>query len=216
MERNLQLVSSSLKTFDTTGRRENRFDSFAAILTASATESVVSEQISESSLLNLKFFKRLVTALVTNGIAMSIAGSSRQYKGVEHLISHALDQLSSNPKPHGIQVGITTIFTNALRGNFWQKLKNLYHLIGFSTSPVEVQITKELFLKTVDLAPSIRNERYNILNKVGKNRYNSVSDQVFTSSRKERPAVQTKTEKKAKSLFRIRRTPWLYCPTLGK
>src|SRR5262249_35558316 len=42
----------------------------------------------------------LATALMLNGVAMEIAGSSRPASGSEHLISHALDHISARPGLH--------------------------------------------------------------------------------------------------------------------
>jgi glycerol-1-phosphate dehydrogenase [NAD(P)+] len=50
----------------------------------------------------------LATALMLNGVAMEIAGSSRPASGSEHLISHALDHTSARPALHGLQVGVAT------------------------------------------------------------------------------------------------------------
>jgi glycerol-1-phosphate dehydrogenase [NAD(P)+] len=48
-------------------------------------------------------------ALVSSGVAMSIAGSSRPASGSEHLFSHALDRLAEKPALHGEQCGVGTI-----------------------------------------------------------------------------------------------------------
>ncbi|MFQ6068074.1 MAG: iron-containing alcohol dehydrogenase, partial [Candidatus Bathyarchaeia archaeon] len=43
----------------------------------------------------------LLEALISCGVAMSIAGSSRPSSGSEHLFSHALDLVASKPAMHG-------------------------------------------------------------------------------------------------------------------
>ena len=58
----------------------------------------------------------LGTALMLNGIAMEIAGSSRPASGAEHLVSHALDQISARPRLHGLQVGCAAYLMAHLQG----------------------------------------------------------------------------------------------------
>lgn len=58
----------------------------------------------------------LGTALMLNGIAMEIAGSSRPASGAEHLISHALDRISARPRLHGLQVGCAAYLMAHLQG----------------------------------------------------------------------------------------------------
>jgi glycerol-1-phosphate dehydrogenase [NAD(P)+] len=58
----------------------------------------------------------LGTALLLNGISMSICGSSRPASGSEHLISHALDSVSERPRLHGLQVGAATYLISLLQG----------------------------------------------------------------------------------------------------
>src|SRR5258708_11859491 len=57
---------------------------------------------------DLEGIRLLGTALLLNGISMSICGSSRPASGSEHLISHALDTLSKRPLLHGPQVSVAT------------------------------------------------------------------------------------------------------------
>src|SRR6056297_1217360 len=53
-------------------------------------------------------------ALVSSGVAMSIAGSSRPASGAEHLISHQLDRLVPGTALHGHQVGVASVVTEYL------------------------------------------------------------------------------------------------------
>ena len=59
----------------------------------------------------------LATALMLNGVAMEIAGSSRPASGSEHLISHALDHITAEPGLHGLQVGVATYIVSRLQQN---------------------------------------------------------------------------------------------------
>ncbi len=53
-------------------------------------------------------------ALVSSGVAMSIADSSRPASGAEHLSSHQLDRLVPDGALHGHQVGVGSIMTEYL------------------------------------------------------------------------------------------------------
>jgi glycerol-1-phosphate dehydrogenase [NAD(P)+] len=59
----------------------------------------------------------LATALMLNGVAMEVAGSSRPASGSEHLISHALDHITTRPGLHGLQVGVATYIVSRLQHN---------------------------------------------------------------------------------------------------
>jgi len=86
---------------------------------------------SRSSILDdNKFLICLAEGLIQSGIAMNIAGSSRPASGAEHLISHALDTILDKPKPHGIQVGFATLFTQVLRGSDITDIMEVYRLVG--------------------------------------------------------------------------------------
>lgn len=78
-----------------------------------ATLSLLSAEIvmrSAKSIKNIeeRGIRNLVEALVTSGIAMSMAHSSRPASGSEHMFSHTLDMLGSNAL-HGEQCGIGAI-----------------------------------------------------------------------------------------------------------
>lgn len=74
----------------------------------------------------------VVKALISSGIAMSIAGSSRPASGSEHKFSHALDIVAPKPALHGEQCGVGTIMMMYLHGKDWKfirdTLKKLMHL----------------------------------------------------------------------------------------
>lgn len=50
----------------------------------------------------------LGNALMLNGVATEVCGSSRPASGSEHLISHALDAISARPRLHGLQGGVAS------------------------------------------------------------------------------------------------------------
>ena len=107
----------------------------------------------------------LIEALISCGVAMSIAGSSRPCSGSEHLFSHALDMISSNHAMHGEQVGIGSILTAFIHGINWQQIKDTLKQIGAPITAKELGTKDEDVIKALELAPTMRPERYTILHK---------------------------------------------------
>lgn len=109
-----------------------------------------------------KGIKLLVKALISCGVAMSIAGSSRPASGSEHKFSHALDSLGSTAL-HGEQVGIGTILMSYLHGIDWKKVKNSLKKAGAPTKAEEIGTNNEKIIQAMLRAKHIRAERYTIL-----------------------------------------------------
>ncbi|MFS8933076.1 putative sn-glycerol-1-phosphate dehydrogenase [Cupriavidus taiwanensis] len=57
----------------------------------------------------------LAQALYLSGYAMHVAGNSTPCSGAEHTISHAIDGLLATSLPHGLQVGVCTLYCHHLR-----------------------------------------------------------------------------------------------------
>jgi glycerol-1-phosphate dehydrogenase [NAD(P)+] len=110
--------------------------------------------------------RTLLEALVSCGVAMSIAGSSRPTSGSCHLFSHALDQIAEKPALHGEQCGVGSILMGKLHGLNWGAIKTSLKTIGAPTTAEELGISDKTIVKALRLASSIRPERYTILNKV--------------------------------------------------
>ncbi|WP_336022196.1 NAD(P)-dependent glycerol-1-phosphate dehydrogenase [Halobellus salinisoli] len=104
-------------------------------------------------------------ALVSSGVAMSIAGSSRPASGAEHLISHQLDRLVPGRALHGHQVGVAAIVTEYLhsgeRGE-WADIRDALGEMGAPTTASELGIDDDTFLEALTTAHTIR-DRYTIL-----------------------------------------------------
>jgi glycerol-1-phosphate dehydrogenase [NAD(P)+] len=110
----------------------------------------------------------LIEALISSGVAMCIAGSSRPASGSEHLFSHALDILAPGKALHGEQVAIGTIMMLYLYGDpLWRKVKRIMKKIGLPTTAEELGIPPEIIVKALMIAPKIRPERYTILGENG-------------------------------------------------
>ena len=112
-----------------------------------------------------EFYSQLINSLVLSGISMEIAGSSRPASGSEHLISHALDQLSEKkPKMHGLQAGAAAYLCALLQNNeSAADVKTFLENIGFADFISKSPFNKREFLKAVEDAPQIKENYYTIL-----------------------------------------------------
>jgi glycerol-1-phosphate dehydrogenase [NAD(P)+] len=111
----------------------------------------------------------LLEALISCGVAMSIAGSSRPCSGSEHLFSHALDLINSEHAMHGEQCGVGSILTSFLHGSNWQQIKNTLKHIGAPTTASELGVKDMDIVKALQMSTQIRPERYTILHKLNLN-----------------------------------------------
>ena len=108
----------------------------------------------------------LLEALISCGVAMSIAGSSRPCSGSEHLFSHALDLFNSHHAMHGEQCGVGSILTAYLQGGNWQRIRKTLKQIGAPTTACELGVKDIDLVKALETAAKIRPERYTILQKL--------------------------------------------------
>jgi len=107
--------------------------------------------------------RKVVKALISSGVAMSIAGSSRPASGSEHKFSHALDILCPKPALHGEQCGVGAIMMMYLHGEDWKRIGDALRKIGAPTNAKELEIEEEYIIKALLNAYEIRPERYTIL-----------------------------------------------------
>lgn len=112
----------------------------------------------------------LLEALISCGVSMSIAGSSRPCSGSEHLFSHALDMIRRNHAMHGEQCGVGAIMMAYLHRANWKRIRDTLRKLGAPTTAEELGVEKEDAVKALEMATTIRPERYTILNKVDLNR----------------------------------------------
>ncbi len=112
---------------------------------------------------DLEGVKLLGTALMLNGIAMGICGSSRPASGSEHLISHALDELSAHPRLHGIQVGVATYLVSHLQGDHSESIGELLAATGFWASVRQSPFSRGLWMKAARRALDIKEDFYTVL-----------------------------------------------------
>ncbi|MHB9288336.1 NAD(P)-dependent glycerol-1-phosphate dehydrogenase [Halobacteriales archaeon Cl-PHB] len=107
----------------------------------------------------------VVKALVSSGVAMSIADSSRPASGAEHLFSHQLDRMVPDAALHGHQVGVGAILTEYLHtgeNGEWRDVRDALAGIGAPTTARELGIDGETVIGALTSAHEIR-DRYTIL-----------------------------------------------------
>ena len=106
----------------------------------------------------------VVKALVSSGVAMSIADSSRPASGAEHLFSHQLDRIAPGAALHGHQVGVGSIMTEYLHSGAsgqWRDVRDALATIGAPTTAAELGINDETVVEALTTAHKIR-DRYTI------------------------------------------------------
>lgn len=113
----------------------------------------------------------LAEALISSGISMCIAGSSRPASGSEHLFAHALELVAPGKALHGEAVAIGTVIMLYIYGDeSWKKIRHIMRKIGMPTTAAELGLTPEDLVKALTIAHTIRPERYTILGEKGLSR----------------------------------------------
>ncbi|MFB6179956.1 MAG: NAD(P)-dependent glycerol-1-phosphate dehydrogenase [Halorientalis sp.] len=156
---------TAVKDWDLAHRLKNvEYSEYAGALSRMTAEMLVENSdsikqgLEESSWI-------VVKALVSSGVAMSIAGSSRPASGAEHLFSHQLDRLAPGTALHGHQVGVGSIMTEYLHSGAkgeWRSVRNALASIGAPTTAEELGIDAETVIEALTTAHEIR-DRYTIL-----------------------------------------------------
>lgn len=108
----------------------------------------------------------LLEALISCGVAMSIAGSSRPCSGSEHLFCHALDLTNSHHAMHGEQCGVGSIMMAYLYGANWKRIRDTLRKLGAPTTAKELGVTDANAVRALELAATIRPDRYTLLQKL--------------------------------------------------
>jgi glycerol-1-phosphate dehydrogenase [NAD(P)+] len=112
----------------------------------------------------------LLEALISCGVSMSIAGSSRPCSGSEHLFSHALEMIRPTCAMHGERCGVGTIMMAYLHGADWKRIRDALKRLEAPISAEELGVDRSDVLEALEIAASIRPERFTILNKLSLNR----------------------------------------------
>src|SRR5215467_6890580 len=140
-------------------RRGDPVNDLAALMSDASVFQFMANPASDEEGIQL-----LATALMLNGVAMEIAGSSRPSSGSEHLISHALDMTGARQRLHGLQTGTAAYLVSSLQaGNHHETIGELFARTGFWESVRKQPFSIEEWRIAVERAPSVKEEFYTIL-----------------------------------------------------
>lgn len=110
----------------------------------------------------------LAEALISSGVSMCIAGSSRPASGSEHLFAHALELIAPGAALHGEAVAIGTVLMLYIYGDKrWRLVKKIMEKVGLPSTVYDLGLEPSIFVKALSIAHSIRPERYTILGERG-------------------------------------------------
>ncbi|GHJ46553.1 glycerol dehydrogenase [Catellatospora sp. TT07R-123] len=116
------------------------------------------------------FVTVLAESLITSGLAMAIAGTSRPASGGCHEISHALDILFPGTAGHGEQCGLGALFCTYLRASIDPAQRTRFDEISaclkrhdLPRTPADLGLSNDDFARAVEYAPRTRPDRYTIL-----------------------------------------------------
>jgi glycerol-1-phosphate dehydrogenase [NAD(P)+] len=145
--------------------RNEYYGEYAASL-ALMSATLVEENADHIQCGNEEGLRVLLEALISCGVAMSIAGSSRPCSGSEHLFSHALEMVTTSNAMHGEQCGVGSILMAYLYGANWKRIRETLKRLGAPTTAAELGVKNEDIIEALELASTIRPERYTILQKL--------------------------------------------------
>ena len=107
--------------------------------------------------------KIVLKALISSGVAMSIAGSSRPASGSEHKFAHSINRLAPGRALHGELCGLGTIMMMYLHGKDWRMIKEALSQVGAPTCAEQIGLDGDTVVEGLVNAHKIRPERYTIL-----------------------------------------------------
>ncbi len=138
------------------------YSEYAAALSEMAAE-LVENDIAKVASGKEEGVRLVVKALISSGVAMSIAGTSRPASGGEHKFSHWLDSNCETPALHGEQCGLGSIVTMYLHGGNWQKIRDTLKAVNAPINSKELGIDEEIVLNAFLNSKEIRPQRITIL-----------------------------------------------------
>tara|TARA_B100000674_G_scaffold72782_1_gene50285 strand:- start:363 stop:1430 length:1068 start_codon:yes stop_codon:yes gene_type:complete len=146
------------------------YSEYAAALSEMAAE-LVEKDIEKVASGKEEGVRLVVKALISSGVAMSIAGTSRPASGGEHKFSHWLDSNHDNPALHGEQCGVGSIVTMFLHGGDWNRIRNTLRAVNAPINSRELGIDDSIILEALIKSKEIRPQRITILD-------NSTQEQI--------------------------------------
>ena len=138
------------------------YSEYAAALSEMAAK-LVEDGIDKVSNGSEEGVRLVVKALISSGVAMSIAGTSRPASGGEHKFSHWLDSHCKNPALHGEQCGLGSIVTMYLHGGNWEKIRDTLKTVNAPTNAKSLGMDEDMILSAFLNSKEIRPERLTIL-----------------------------------------------------
>ncbi|MGE3313025.1 MAG: iron-containing alcohol dehydrogenase family protein [Limisphaerales bacterium] len=138
--------------------RGTALDDFAALLSDATVHQFVGRPVRDPQGEAL-----LANALMLNGVAMEVAGSSRPASGSEHLISHALDGLSRAPRLHGLQVGVATYLVSLLQDQGTELISALFESTRFWDAFRDEPLSRREWIEALRIAPALKHEFHTVL-----------------------------------------------------
>jgi glycerol-1-phosphate dehydrogenase [NAD(P)+] len=109
----------------------------------------------------------VVEGLISSGVAMCIAGSTRPASGSEHLFAHAVEMLAPGRALHGELVALGTIMMMYLHGGNWRRIRYTMRKIGLPVRARDLGLRDDVIIEALVMAHKIRPERYTILGESG-------------------------------------------------
>ena len=140
------------------------YSEYAAALSEMAAE-LVENDIAKVASGEEEGVRLVVKALISSGVAMSIAGTSRPASGGEHKFSHWLDSNCQSPALHGEQCGLGSIVTMYLHGGDWMRIRDTLRAVNAPINSKELGIDEQTILNAFLSSKEIRPQRFTILDK---------------------------------------------------
>jgi glycerol-1-phosphate dehydrogenase [NAD(P)+] len=122
----------------------------------------------------------VVKALISSSLAMCVAGSSRPGSGSEHMFSHALDSIAEKPALHGEQCALGTIMMAYLHDLDWEYIREVVRDLGIPVKAKELGLKDDEVIEALQMAHTIRPQRFTILGKDGLTKEAAVNTASFT------------------------------------
>ena len=142
--------------------RSEEFSEYASALSGMTAKMIV-ERASDIRPGLEESAKIVVKALISSGVAMSIAGSSRPASGSEHKFAHSINRIAPRRGLHGELCGLGTIMMMYLHGKDWKMIRGALAQVGAPTSADQIGLDAETVVEALVNAHRIRPERYTIL-----------------------------------------------------
>jgi glycerol-1-phosphate dehydrogenase [NAD(P)+] len=149
--------------------RNEYYGGYAASLALMSAKHAM-QNVQLMSEVNEEGVRILIEALISCGVSMSIAGSSRPCSGSEHLFSHSLEKVRPNCALHGERCGVGTIMMSYLHGANWKRIRDAIRQLRAPTNADELGVQKDDIVTALELAAKMRPERFTILNKLSLDR----------------------------------------------